>query len=228
MKKILAFLCCLTLCLSALPGALAENMPDWEYPLAPEIIYDFEQYITLANRTHLLDGSYTPNDLVNVTVKRASGTGHMQLRQAASDALTAMFEAASEAGYTLYTAGWLKKTPNRNYVFIDGGMADNIRPALYQAKYDAFIAGKEGQEKTTEYTIAGKCCESGDILIESIQLPEIQTGDLLVLKSTGAYGYSMASHYNKSPLPAVVFAAEGKSRIVIQRETFEHLISLEI
>ena len=102
MKKILAFLCCLTLCLSALPGALAENMPDWEYPLAPEIIYDFKQYITLANRTHLLDGSYTPNDLVNVTVKRASGAGHMQLRQAASDALTAMFEAASEAGYTLY------------------------------------------------------------------------------------------------------------------------------
>ena len=102
MKKILAFLCCLTLCLSALPGVLAEQMPEWEYPIEPEIIYDFEQYITLANRTHLLDGSYTPNDLVNVTVKRASGAGHMQLRQAASDALRAMFEAASEAGYTLY------------------------------------------------------------------------------------------------------------------------------
>ena len=100
MKKILAFF--LMLCLSALPGALAENMPEWEYPLAPEIIYDFDQYITLANRTHLLDGNYIPNDLVNVTVKRASGTGHMQLRQAASDALAAMFDAASEAGYTLY------------------------------------------------------------------------------------------------------------------------------
>ncbi len=134
----------------------------------------------------------------------------------------------AEAGFNIYTAGYIKKTPGKTYAFADGGMNDNIRPALYQAKYDAFIAGKEEQEKTTEYTIAGKCCESGDILIDSIKLPEIQTGDLLVLKSTGAYGYSMASHYNKIPLPAVVFAAEGKSRIVIQRETFEHLISLEI
>ncbi len=102
MKKLLAFLCGLMLCLSALPGAAAENMPEWEYPIEPEIINNFDQYITLANRTHLLDGSYVPGDLVNVTVKRASGTGHMQLRQAASDALAAMFEAASEAGYTLY------------------------------------------------------------------------------------------------------------------------------
>ncbi len=134
----------------------------------------------------------------------------------------------AEAGYTLYTAGWLKKTPNRNYVFIDGGMADNIRPALYQAKYDAVIAGKEDMPAEIEYTVAGKCCESGDILIDSICLPEIKTGDILVMKTTGAYGYSMASHYNKLPVPAAVFVKDGTAREVIQRETWEHMTALEI
>jgi len=106
-------------------------------------------------------------------------------------------------------------------------MSDNIRPALYQAKYDAFIAGKENDEVSGTYTIAGKCCESGDILIQSIALPEVKTGDILVMKTTGAYGYSMASHYNKLPLPAVVFVKDGTAREVIERETYEHLISLE-
>ena len=133
----------------------------------------------------------------------------------------------AEAGYSVYTIGYIKKTPNKLYAFVDGGMNDNIRPALYQAKYDAFIEGKEEQEKNTTYTIAGKCCESGDILIESIDLPKAEKGDLLVMKTTGAYGYSMASHYNKIPLPAVVFASEKETREVIERESFEHMISLE-
>ncbi|MBR4162924.1 MAG: diaminopimelate decarboxylase [Solobacterium sp.] len=133
----------------------------------------------------------------------------------------------AEAGYSVYTIGYIKKTPNKLYAFVDGGMNDNIRPALYQAKYDAFIEGKEEEEKNTSYTIAGKCCESGDILIESIELPKAEKGDLLVMKTTGAYGYSMASHYNKIPLPAVVFASEKETREVIERETFEHMISLE-
>ncbi len=133
----------------------------------------------------------------------------------------------AEAGYNLYTAGYIKKTPNKLYAFVDGGMSDNIRPALYQAKYDAFIAGKEEEEIFGEYTIAGKCCESGDILIPSIALPEVKTGDILVMKTTGAYGYSMASHYNKLALPAVVFVKDGTARVVIERETYDHLISLE-
>ncbi|MBQ9825306.1 MAG: diaminopimelate decarboxylase [Solobacterium sp.] len=133
----------------------------------------------------------------------------------------------AEAGYNLYTIGYIKKTPNKLYAFVDGGMSDNIRPALYQAKYDAFIAGKENDEVSGTYTIAGKCCESGDILIQSIALPEVKTGDILVMKTTGAYGYSMASHYNKLPLPAVVFVKDGTAREVIERETYEHLISLE-
>ncbi|MBR3346185.1 MAG: diaminopimelate decarboxylase [Solobacterium sp.] len=133
----------------------------------------------------------------------------------------------AEAGYTIYTVGTLKKTPNRNYIFVDGGMADNIRPALYQAEYDAFLDGKETMKGEVEYTVAGKCCESGDILIQKITLPKAEPGDLLVMKTTGANGYSMASHYNKLLLPAVVFSGSGKTRTVIRRETYEHLLSLE-
>lgn len=133
----------------------------------------------------------------------------------------------AEAGYTIYTVGTLKKTPNRNYIFVDGGMADNIRPALYQAEYDAFLDGKEELPAEVEYTVAGKCCESGDILIQKIALPKAEPGDLLVMKTCGAYGYSMASHYNKLLLPAVVFSGSGTTRTVIKRETYEHLLSLE-
>lgn len=133
----------------------------------------------------------------------------------------------AEAGYTIYTVGGIKKTPNKTYLFVDGGMSDNIRPALYQAEYDAFLAGKENEPAETEYTVAGKCCESGDILIQKIRLPKAEPGDLLVMKTTGAYGYSMASHYNKLLLPAVVFAKDGTSRTVIRRETYEHMLSLE-
>ena len=83
------------------------------------------------------------------------------------------------------------------------------------------------KKKTATYTIAGKCCESGDILIQSIALPHVKTGDILVMKTTGAYGYSMASHYNKLALPAVVCVKDGQAREVIERESYEHLISLE-
>ena len=133
----------------------------------------------------------------------------------------------AEAGYNLYTVGYIKKTPNRLYAFTDGGMSDNIRPALYQAKYNAFIAGKEYDAVYADYTIAGKCCESGDILIQSIPLPEVKKGDILVMETTGAYGYSMASRYNKLPLPAVIFVRDGNDRCVIERESYEHMISLE-
>ena len=134
---------------------------------------------------------------------------------------------SAEAGYNLYSVGFSKKTPNKTYLFVNGGMSDNIRPALYQAKYDAYIEGRENDRPEITYTIAGKCCESGDILIESIELPKAQYGDILVMKTTGAYGYAMASHYNKLPLPAVVFAESGKFRTVIRRESCEHMISLE-
>lgn len=133
----------------------------------------------------------------------------------------------AEAGYTIYRVGFLKETPNKSYLFIDGGMTDNIRVALYHAKYRCDLANKMDREKTMRYTVAGKCCESGDILIENAALPEGSPGDLLVVYGTGAYGYSMANNYNRLAKPAVVFASDGRARIVVKRENYNDLIRLE-
>ena len=134
----------------------------------------------------------------------------------------------AEAGYTLYTIGYIKRTPNKLYYFIDGGMTDNIRPALYQAKYEATIVGKEEDNNKEKVTIAGKCCESGDLIIEDIMLPKASKGDLLVTYTTGAYGYSMSSNYNKALTPAVVFVEDGKDTLAIRRQTYDELIEREI
>ena len=134
----------------------------------------------------------------------------------------------AEAGYTLYTIGFTKKTPNKQYYFIDGGMTDNIRPALYQAKYHAEIVNKENEIKNQVVTIAGKCCESGDLIIENILLPEAKPGDLLITYTTGAYGYSMSSNYNKALTPAVVFVENGQHKLVCKRQTYEELLEREI
>ncbi len=134
----------------------------------------------------------------------------------------------AEAGTTLYTIGVIKKTPNKEYYFIDGGMTDNIRPALYQAKYDAFIVGKENDERSHTVTIAGKCCESGDLIIEDYKLPPATSGDLLVTKTTGAYGYAMSSNYNKALTPAVVFVDEDNDYLVVKRQSLKELIEREI
>ena len=134
----------------------------------------------------------------------------------------------AEAGYTLYTIGFMKKTPNKEYYFIDGGMTDNIRPALYQAKYSCDIVDKENAKKDHLVTIAGKCCESGDLIIEDYYLPEANPGDLLITYTTGAYGYSMSSNYNKALTPAVVFVENGKSKLVVRRMTLDELIEREV
>lgn len=133
----------------------------------------------------------------------------------------------AEAGSTIYTVGFMKDTKHKHYLFVDGGMSDNIRPALYQAKYECDIDGKEDEIRNVHYKIAGKCCESGDVLIEDALLPEVKSGDHLVVYTTGAYGYSMASHYNKNLLPPVIFCKDGKHKEVIRRETYEDLIRLE-
>lgn len=134
----------------------------------------------------------------------------------------------AEAGKTLYTIGGIKQTPNKLYYFIDGGMTDNIRPALYEAKYECDIVGKENMLKNKVVSIAGKCCESGDIIIENIPLPEASVGDLLVTYSTGAYGYSMSSNYNKAITPAVVFVEDGRAELVVKRQTYDELLEREI
>ncbi len=135
----------------------------------------------------------------------------------------------AEAGMTLYTVGSIKDIENvRKYVSVDGGMTDNIRPALYQAVYDGVVANKADQEKTDKVTICGKCCESGDILITDIHIAPPEKGDIFAVFSTGAYGYSLASNYNKNPIPAVVLVKDGKSELIVKRQTMDDIIQNEL
>ena len=133
------------------------------------------------------------------------------------------------AGSTLYSVGGVKETfAGREYVFVDGGMADNPRYALYKAKYEAMLANKMNQEADTTYTVAGKCCESGDMLVMDAKLPKAEQGDLLLVSSTGAYNYSMSSNYNRLPKLPVVFVKDGTSHLVVKGETLEDLIRQDI
>ncbi|WP_346670515.1 diaminopimelate decarboxylase [Faecalicoccus acidiformans] len=135
---------------------------------------------------------------------------------------------AGEAGSTLYTIGFSKQTPHKHYLFVDGGMSDNIRPCLYQAQYDADVATKMDSEKSRKVCIAGKCCESGDVLIPEMKLQPFSQGDLLIIYSTGAYGFSMFNNYNRNLRPAVVFVKDGKSRLIVRRESLEDLLKGDI
>lgn len=132
----------------------------------------------------------------------------------------------STSGVTLYTLGSSKQVPNgKKYFAVDGGMADNARPSMYQAKYFAQVANKPDFELAQTVTIAGRFCESGDILIKDINLPELEEGDILCVYNTGAYNYSMASNYNRVQKPAMVLVNNGKSDIIIKRETLDDLIA---
>ena len=133
------------------------------------------------------------------------------------------------SGVTLYTVGSSKQVPKgRKYVAVDGGMADNPRPSLYQAVYTAQIAGRPEAEPVETVTIAGRFCESGDILIKDIKLPQLQEGDVLCFYDTGAYGYSMSSNYNRVLKPAAVLVNNSQSDIIINRETYEHLTACDV
>ncbi|MBC2579723.1 diaminopimelate decarboxylase [Clostridium sp. DJ247] len=133
------------------------------------------------------------------------------------------------AGITLYTVGSIKDIPDvRKYVSVDGGMTDNIRPALYNAEYECIIANKVEDNSREVVTISGKCCESGDILLTDVQLPEAKSGDILAVLATGAYGYSMSNNYNKIPKAAVAMVKEGKATLICRRQTFEEVIENEI
>ena len=130
-----------------------------------------------------------------------------------------------DAGTSLYTVGSQKTVPGvRQYIAVDGGMSDNIRPALYDAKYEAIIANKANQAKDATYTVAGKLCESGDKLIIDAALQKAESGDILAMFCTGAYGYSMASNYNRVPRPAVVFVEAGEHQLAIRRESYDDIV----
>jgi diaminopimelate decarboxylase len=136
----------------------------------------------------------------------------------------------ASAGVTVYTVGTVKPIDGiRTYVSVDGGMSDNPRPVLYGSGYEAFDPARMSADRTDNARIVGKHCESGDILVESAAVaPNVSVGDLLVMPVTGAYGYSMASNYNKVMKPAVVFVSEGESRLVVRRETYDDLVRLDL
>ena len=131
----------------------------------------------------------------------------------------------NQAGTTLYRVGSIKHTlEGLPLVFVDGGMSDNIRPSLYGAKYDSLIANRAKGEAYQTYRVAGKLCESGDILIDEARLNDPQKGDILAIENTGAYSLAMSSSYNKQLKPAVVFVEDGKANLAVKRESLEDLI----
>lgn len=133
------------------------------------------------------------------------------------------------SGVTLYTVGSSKQVPKgKKYVAVDGGMADNPRPSLYQALYTADVANKPDAPLAQTITLAGRFCESGDILINDVKMPELEEGDIICIYDTGAYGYSMSSNYNRVLKPAAVLVNRGQSDIIINRESYEHLVSLDV
>jgi diaminopimelate decarboxylase len=133
------------------------------------------------------------------------------------------------AGVALYRIGAIKDIPGvRKYVSVDGGMGDNIRPALYQAVYEVVAAGKAGREPVQKVTVAGKYCESGDVLASDIMLPEVEAGDVLAIPAAGAYCPSMASNYNLNPRPPIVLVKDGRSRLIRRRESYQDLMACDV
>ncbi|MCH7654275.1 MAG: diaminopimelate decarboxylase [Chloroflexi bacterium] len=133
------------------------------------------------------------------------------------------------AGVALYTVGGIKDIPTvRKYVSLDGGMGDNIRPALYDSKYEAVVAGRMSAPANDVVTLAGKYCESGDVLIRDVELPVIKTGDIIAVPSSGAYAPSMASNYNLNPRPAIVVVKDGEARLARRRETYEDMMRCDV
>lgn len=133
------------------------------------------------------------------------------------------------AGSTLYRVGFVKEIPGiKKYVAVDGGMVDNPRPILYGARYQAIVGNRVQGEKREKVSIVGKCCESGDVLIADVELPEVKRGDVLVVEGTGAYNYSMASNYNLIPRPGVVFVKEGTARLIVRPESLSDLLRRDL
>ena len=133
------------------------------------------------------------------------------------------------AGVALYTAGAIKDIPTvRKYVSLDGGMGDNIRPALYDARYEAVVANRMSDPSDEEVTLAGKFCESGDILIRDISLPSLEPGDIIAIPASGAYAPSMASNYNLNPRSAVIMVKDGEARLIRRRETYDDMLLCDV
>ena len=134
-----------------------------------------------------------------------------------------------EAGTTVYTIGSITEVPGiRKYIAINGGMGDNIRPALYGSKYEAVVANKMNVEACEVVTVAGKCCETGDILLKDISLSKPESGDVLAVFTTGAYNYAMASNYNRLPVPGVMLVKDGTKEWIVKPQNYEDILRNDI
>lgn len=161
-------------------------------------------------------------ELITTTVKEKAAAHNLSLPKLLVEPGRSI---VGEAGTTLYTVGTIKDIPGiRRYAAVDGGMMDNLRTALYEAKYEALVANRALEEAEETVSIAGKACESGDMLIWDIKLPKLARGDLLAVLSTGAYHYSMANNYNRFTRPPVVFVYRGQADLVVARESYEDLV----
>jgi diaminopimelate decarboxylase len=133
------------------------------------------------------------------------------------------------AGITLYEIGTVKEIPGvRTYVAVDGGMSDNLRPMLYEARYDALIANRAAEAADTRVTVAGMHCESSDVIVRDVETAPPAVGDVLATPATGAYGHAMANNYNGMPRPPVIFVRDGKARVVVRRETLDDLVARDV
>jgi len=135
----------------------------------------------------------------------------------------------AQAGVALYTVGAVKEIPEvRSYICVDGGIGDNVRPALYEANYEALVANRVNEKESTRVTIAGRFCESGDILIRDVNLAPVSPGDVIAIPANGAYSIPMASNYNMVPKPAIVLVKDGKAGLIRRRESYQDLMNLDV
>lgn len=165
-------------------------------------------------------------EAVSKAVKKSAGKSNIAVPKIVMEPGRSLVGAA---GITLYTIGGIKEIEGiRKYVSVDGGMGDNPRYILYQSKYSAVVANKAGNPADDIVTIAGKCCESGDLIGENMPIAKAEVGDTLAVLATGAYNYSMASNYNRICRPAVVMVSGGKDRVLVKRETYEDIIKNDV
>jgi diaminopimelate decarboxylase len=182
----------------------------------------------LGARHVLEEPSFTVGEFVGGLVGELQRSFHLQGLPAAQLILEPGRSLVSRAGVTLYTVGNVKRaSAATTYVTVDGGMSDNPRPAMYSARYTALLANRAGEDPAEPYTVAGKHCESGDVLIERVELPAPKRGDLLAVPVTGAYTLAMSSTYNAVPRPAAVLVNDGAARVIRRRETVDDLLALE-
>ncbi len=182
----------------------------------------------LGARHVLEEPSFTVSEFVGGLVGELQRAFHLQGLPPAELVLEPGRSLVSRAGVTLYTVGDVKRaSAATTYVTVDGGMSDNPRPAMYNARYTALLAGRADAEREGAYTVAGKHCESGDVLIERVELPTPRRGDVLAVPVTGAYTLAMSSTYNAVPRPAAVLVADGEARLIRRRETIDDLLALE-